>query len=40
MKRMLFIFAVFTGIIISVGNITIVAQNDMKPPVAKKEPKV
>jgi oligopeptidase B len=40
MKRVLFIFAIFTGIIISVGNITIVAQNDMKPPVAKKEPKV
>jgi oligopeptidase B len=40
MKRVLFIFAVFAGIIISVGNITIVAQNDMKPPVAKKEPKV
>src|SRR4028118_512974 len=40
MKRMLFIFAVFAGIIISIGNITIVAQNDMKPPVAKKEPKI
>ncbi|HXG82465.1 MAG TPA: S9 family peptidase [Pyrinomonadaceae bacterium] len=40
MKRPLFIFAVFTSIIISVGNITIIAQNDMKPPVAKKETRV
>lgn len=34
------VFAILAGIIISVGNIVIVAQNDMKPPVAKKEPKV
>ncbi|HEX8287698.1 MAG TPA: S9 family peptidase [Pyrinomonadaceae bacterium] len=40
MKRLLFIFAVFAGIIVSIGNITIIAQTDMKPPVAKKEPKV
>lgn len=40
MKRTLFVFAIITGIIISIGNKTIVAQTDMKPPVAKKEPKV
>ena len=40
MKNALFVFAVLTGIIISIGNIVIVAQTDMKPPVAKKEPKV
>lgn len=34
------VFAILAGIIISVGNIVIVAQNDMKAPVAKKEPKV
>jgi oligopeptidase B len=34
------VLAVLAGIIISVGNIVIVAQNDMKPPVAKKEPKI
>ena len=33
-------FAILAGIIISVGSIVIVAQNDMKPPVPKKEPKV
>jgi oligopeptidase B len=40
MKNALFVFAVLTGIIISTGNVLIVAQTDMKPPVAKKEPKV
>ena len=40
MKNALFVFAVLTGIIISIGNVVIVAQTDMKPPVAKKEPKV
>ena len=40
MKSLLFIFAIFAGIIVSIGNITIIAQTDMKPPVAKKEPKV
>ncbi len=40
MKRTLFVFAILTGIIISIGNVTIVAQTDMKPPVAKKDPKV
>ncbi|MCU1288785.1 MAG: protease 2 [Acidobacteria bacterium] len=40
MKRLLFIFAVFAGIIVFTGNFTIIAQTNMKPPVAKKEPKV
>lgn len=40
MKRAIFVFAFMTGIIISIGNVLIVAQTDMKPPVAKKEPKV
>src|SRR5215212_3916303 len=40
MKNALFVFAVLTGIIISNGSISIAAQTDMKPPVAKKEPKV
>ncbi|HEY0049579.1 MAG TPA: hypothetical protein VGB68_09860, partial [Pyrinomonadaceae bacterium] len=40
MKNALFVFAVLTGIIISGGSVAIVAQTDMKPPVAKKEPKV
>ena len=40
MKSRLFAFALLTGIIISIGNLTIVAQTDMKPPVAKKETKV
>jgi oligopeptidase B len=40
MKNALCVFAVLTGIIISTGNLTIVAQTDMKPPVAKKEAKV
>ena len=30
----------FVFIIIIIGNTVIVAQNDMKPPVAKKEPKI
>lgn len=40
MKSRLFAYALLTGIIISIGNVTIVAQTDMKPPVAKKETKV
>ena len=40
MKKALFVFAVLTGIIISNGSFKIAAQTDMKPPVAKKEPKV
>ncbi|HLM00802.1 MAG TPA: S9 family peptidase [Pyrinomonadaceae bacterium] len=41
MKKALFVFAVLTGIIIFTGNVsTTFAQTDMKPPVAKKEPKV
>jgi oligopeptidase B len=40
MKIAVFMFALAAGIIIFVGNLTIVAQTDMKPPVAKKEPKV
>ncbi len=40
MKKTLFVFAIITGIIISIGNVTIIAQTDMKPPVAKKDPKV
>ncbi len=40
MKRALFVFTVFIGIIICIGNTVIIAQTDMKPPVAKKEPKV
>lgn len=40
MKNALFIFAIYVGIFITIGNIVIVAQTDMKPPVAKKEPKI
>jgi oligopeptidase B len=40
MKNALFVFAVLTGIIIFTGNVAMVAQTDMKPPVAKKEPKI
>lgn len=40
MKSAIFIFVLCVGIIITIGNVVIVAQNDMKPPVAKKEPKV
>ncbi|HMS40060.1 MAG TPA: hypothetical protein PKE69_07545, partial [Pyrinomonadaceae bacterium] len=40
MKSAIFVFALCVGIIITIGNVVIVAQNDMKPPVAKKEPKV
>ncbi len=40
MKSILFVFAVCIGIIITIGNVVIVAQTDMKPPVAKKVPKV
>jgi oligopeptidase B len=40
MKSALFAFALIIGIIITIGNIVIVAQTDMKPPVAKKEPKI
>ncbi len=40
MKSALFAFALCVGIIITIGNVVIVAQTDMKPPVAKKEPKI
>ena len=40
MKSVLFVFAFLIGIIITIGNVVIVAQTDMKPPVAKKEPKI
>jgi oligopeptidase B len=40
MKNALFVFAVLTVIIILIGGISVAAQTDMKPPVAKKEPKV
>jgi oligopeptidase B len=40
MKNALFVFAVLTGIIIFGGSVPVAAQTDMKPPVAKKEPKV
>lgn len=40
MKNAIFIFAIYVGIFITIGNIVIVAQTDMKPPVAKKEPKI
>ena len=39
MKRALFVFALF-AVIISIGGSNAAAQTDMKPPVAKKEPKV
>src|SRR5882757_1645867 len=39
MKEILYTLA-FVFIIIIIGNTVIVAQTDMKPPVAKKEPKV
>ncbi len=39
MKNLLFVFILLTGIIITIGNIVIVAQIDMKPPVARKETK-
>lgn len=40
MKSLLFAFIFCLGIIITIGNVVIVAQTDMKPPVAKKEPKI
>ncbi|CAN5359139.1 oligopeptidase B [soil metagenome] len=40
MKSALFVFVFLIGIIITIGNVVIVAQTDMKPPVAKKEPKI
>ncbi len=39
MRKMLSVLT-FTFIIIVIGNIVIVAQNDMKPPIAKKETKI
>ena len=38
--KALFSIAVFAFIVIVIGNTVIVAQTDMKPPVAKKVPKV
>ncbi|MDQ3323582.1 MAG: hypothetical protein M3525_14290, partial [Acidobacteriota bacterium] len=41
MKNLFFVFALLTGIIVTIGNTVIIAQNDMiKPPVAKKETRV
>ena len=40
MKNVFFEFAFLIGIIINIGNVVIVAQTNMKPPVAKKEPKI
>jgi oligopeptidase B len=40
MKRGLFLSVLLTGIIVVVGNSIVVAQEDMKPPVAKKETKI
>lgn len=40
MKNAVFVFALCVGIIITIGNVVIVAQTDMKAPVAKKVPKV
>jgi oligopeptidase B len=40
MKNLFFVFVLLTGIIIVIGNTVIIAQNDMKPPVAKKETKI
>ncbi len=40
MKNLFFVFALLAGIIIYIGNIVIIAQTDMKPPVAKKQTRV
>ncbi len=38
--KSLFLACVLSGIVIVIGNIVIIAQSDMKPPVAKKETKI